>query len=250
MSTLEQFKKQGFVKVSGLTPEQSLEVKEACAEKLASDGHILSSDGTVQTMIPPYHEEAIQGLIRKAHDKLEKMGFNDVIFWSARLINKPPGERERTWHQDWGYWTEDVAYGDDAPEIGVMVYLQETKRENGSLRVIPGAHRDVCRIKQMYTEPQGDQPDEVALECSVTDMVVIDARLPHATHANHSIQDRTMLTFWFIPNYKNLSRVFQEYFWNTKETVIEGITPVFDGPSTGEKLPEFKHSNFRLSEDL
>lgn len=65
------------------------------------------------------------------------MGEPPELFQDMALL-KPPGGREKPWHQD-------NAYFDLAPEttvVGVWIALDEATPENGCLHVIPGSHRE------------------------------------------------------------------------------------------------------------
>ena len=91
-------------------------------------------------------------------------------------------------------WGDDPrAYGDYSPMIFLMYYLDDTSREKGCLRLLPGTHRrshqlhglgtahtkDINRIDDAHDPRFADYPGEVDVPLQAGDLVVGDARLFH-----------------------------------------------------------------------
>ena len=146
------------------------------------------------------------------------LGFEDPRFSSGYLISKPPSGPPLFWHQDWWGWDDDMSYTDDIAQVFVMIYLTDTSPDNGCLRVIPGTHR---RYHPLHDAPAAhgealsrvDDPDhplfgsidgEVAVPVKAGDVVIGDARILHAAHANKTESERSLLTLWYHPNYRQL----------------------------------------------
>ncbi|MCY4139805.1 MAG: phytanoyl-CoA dioxygenase family protein [Rhodobacteraceae bacterium] len=149
---------------------------------------------------------------------LEAMGFGGSKFWKAVIISKPGPSPRLYWHQDCMWWDDPRAYGDYSPMIFLMYYLDDTSRENGCLRLLPGTHRrwhrlhemgdahtrDINRMDNEHDGRFADFPGEIDVPVRAGDLVVGDARLFHATHANTTREFRTLITIWFHPLFDEL----------------------------------------------
>ena len=161
----------------------------------------------------------------RALSYLESMGFEDVRFWKAVIISKPPGGPRLYWHQDCMMWDDPRSYGDISPMIFLMYYLDDTRVENGCLRLLPGTHRTWHELHTMGvahdykvnrveddTDPRfSDYPGEIDVPMKTGDLIVGDARLFHATHANTSKEHRTVITIWFHPLFSGLQERTQSW---------------------------------------
>ena len=100
-----------------------------------------------------------------------------------------------------------------------MWYLTDTGRANGCLRVVPCSHRmrleahDLIGTHDDGTRNQNPESSagyqtlasEVDVPVTAGDLVVGDARVLHAAHANTTDQRRTVITLWYVPRYDELS---------------------------------------------
>lgn len=140
------------------------------------------------------------------------------------LISKPPGGVRLFWHYDWFAWDDPVSYANQPGQIFAMYYLQDTRPENGCLRVIPGSHRRPNPLHRLLGEPHGaaltaaenmaapefsTRPDEVDVVVQAGDLVLGDARLLHAAHANSSAERRSLITLWYQPDFAALPESIQ-----------------------------------------
>ncbi len=151
-------------------------------------------------------------------DAIACLGGGDIRWTSGYLISKPAGGDPLFWHQDWWGWGEAVSYDAFPAQLFVMIYLTDTRVENGCLRVIPGSHRHdhelhalpAAHTKEIatgidVTSPvYASHPDEVAATVRAGDVLVGDARLLHSAYANSSNEERPLLTLWYIPNWSML----------------------------------------------
>ena len=156
---------------------------------------------------------------------LGQMGLEDIKFWKAVIISKPPGGPRLYWHQDCIMWGDARAYSDRAPMIFLMYYLEDTRRENGCLRLLPGSHKhrhalhnmgeahtkDINRMDNPDDPRFLDYPNEVDVPVKAGDLVVGDARMFHATQENASDEQRTVITIWFHPFYSDLQEGTQSW---------------------------------------
>ena len=162
----------------------------------------------------------------KALHELERMGLIGVTFWKAVIISKFPGGPRLYWHQDCMMWQDPRAYSDIAPMIFLMYYLEDTSPFNGCLRVLPGSHRrrhplhDIGEAHTRDINSIGDPDDPrfrdydgaVNVPVNAGDVVIGDARLLHAAHANRSDRQRTVITIWFYPLFSDLLEPTQRWY--------------------------------------
>ena len=150
---------------------------------------------------------------------LGALGFPEVHFQHGIVFNKPPRTPRTFWHQDGVWWNHPCSYEAQPLDLILIYYLVDTTPANGCLRVIPGSHRrrhalhdsllasytpDLRRMADGQTPAFQTFPDEVSVPVQAGDLVVTDARLLHAAHANESDADRTALSLWYLPEYPAL----------------------------------------------
>jgi hypothetical protein len=227
---LEQLQRDGCCVIPDVVDEAALEVTRRCAARAVAeqDAERLALTRSPGTLIDSggYPELAdIVGNPRALHE-LERMGLTDVTFWKAVIISKFPGGPRLYWHQDCMMWQDPRAYSAIAPMIFLMYYLEDTSPFNGCLRVLPGSHRrrhPLHDIGQAHSRDINsiDDPDDPrfrdydgALDVPVNagDVVIGDARLLHAAHANRSDRQRTVITIWFYPLFSDLLEPTQRWF--------------------------------------
>ena len=161
-------------------------------------------------------------------EMFSRMGFDDTRFTSGYVISKPPGGPALFWHQDWWGWGHPISRTDRIAQIALFLYLTDTRRENGCLRVIPGSHRrphllhDVidahdralAAVERPDDPAYASHPDEVDVPVAAGDVVVADARLIHGAHPNRSGQERTNITLWWHPRYADLPPGIRARLWS------------------------------------
>ena len=179
------------------------------------------------TLINSNHQPGLAECVGnpKALAALEAMGFGECMFWKAVIISKPGQSPRLYWHQDCMMWDDPRAYSDYSPMIFLMYYLDDTTRENGCLRLLPGTHRrwhelhamgeahtkDINRMDDGDDPRFLDYPGEIDVPIKAGDLVVGDARLFHATHANTTDEHRTVITIWFHPRFRDLEERTQSW---------------------------------------
>ena len=186
-------------------------------EKFRSQGSMLP------TTIDPLFADLIS--LPAALDALKRLGFNAATFSDGYVISKPGHSPRLFWHYDWFAWEDARSYENPPPQIFLMYYLSDTRPDNGCLRVIPGSHirhnalhdllraphsADLGAAKDLETAPEfSDRPDEVSVPVKAGDVVIGDARILHATHANTTDERRTVITLWFQPDLSSLPERIQ-----------------------------------------
>jgi ectoine hydroxylase-related dioxygenase (phytanoyl-CoA dioxygenase family) len=152
-----------------------------------------------------------------ARAALDSLGLGDAAFSSGYVISKPPRSPALFWHQDWWGWSDPISYTGRPLQVFLMYYLTDTRAQNGCLRVLPGSHRrrhamhdllpsahaeDLARVTDpgsaVYQSAAGEEP--VAVRAG--DLVIGDARLLHGAYPNGSDEERTLITLWFHPHFR------------------------------------------------
>jgi hypothetical protein len=156
---------------------------------------------------------------------LAGMGWAEPSVSDGYVIAKPPNSPRLFWHYDWFAWEDPCSFSaTHPPQLAFMYYLVDTRRENGCLRAIPGSHIAHNPLHDQLLEPHNaalskgeamntpafsDRPDEVDVPAAAGDLLIVDARLLHAAHANQSDQRRTVITLWYQPDLPGLPERIQ-----------------------------------------
>jgi len=178
------------------------------AERTRAQGSLLPTTGD------PIFAELVT--YRPALDALAALGFPHPTFTDGYVISKPGHSPRLFWHYDWFAWEDPYSYGPVPPQVFAMYYLSDTTPENGCLRVIPGSHTRHNPLHDLLAEPHSERlsrardlslpefstrPDEADVPVRAGDLLVGDARLLHAAHANETDERRTLITLWYQPRF-------------------------------------------------
>jgi phytanoyl-CoA hydroxylase len=113
---------------------------------------------------------------------------------------KPPGGREKPWHQDHAYFN----YPLDTRIVGLWIALDEVTPENGCMYLLAGGHREGPKIhfKRRDWQICDDQllgRRRVAAPMQAGDALLFDAKLPHGTPTNRTQQTRWAVQLHYVP---------------------------------------------------
>jgi hypothetical protein len=219
----EQFLRDGFCHLRGVLDAASLvEVRAIAAAALARTAtpeHRAQwrSEGSLVPLAdhPEFSVLIANPAIRGA---LAALGLEDLRYSSGYVISKPPRGPALFWHQDWWGWRHPLSFTDRIAQIALFFYLTDTTPANGCLRVIPGSHRRrhplhdiidahdqaLARVDDPDNPAFAAHPDAVSVPVTAGDVVVADARLIHGAHSNASDAERTNITLWWHPGYRDL----------------------------------------------
>ena len=224
-----QLQRDGFCILENMADTARLDRTRACVEQAIADQDAERFAGwrAPGTLIDSNNYPELAGLIGnpRALKALDAMGLTDTKFWKAVIISKPPGGPRLYWHQDCLMWQDPRAYSDITPMMFLMYYLEDTTPENGCLRLLPGTHRhrhilhdqgeahtrDINSVENPDDPRFLDYPYEQDVPMRAGDLVIGDARMFHATHANQSDQRRTVITIWFHPHFSDLQPSTQSW---------------------------------------
>ena len=175
---------------------------------------------------------------------LQQLGFDDPKFGHGRIISKPPHSPPLFWHEDGRFWDDPISYTTQPIQCFLMYYLTDTTPQNGCLRVIPKSHlkRHALhdRIAPNHTDElrtfaNPDDPgfsrveEEIDVPVQAGDLVMGYGSLLHASHANQTDRQRTVLTMWYYPDFVALPE-------RTQATVALAEANTSDAASASAKL--------------
>lgn len=186
---------------------------------------------------------------------LRDLGFTSPTFTDGYVISKPPDSPRLFWHYDWFSWDAPGAFDPEPQQLFLMYYLTKTRRENGCLRLIPGTHTNHNPLHDLLGEPHStrlsspddllaheftDRADEIDVPVSAGDLVMGDARILHAAHANKSCERRTVITLWYQPTFDRLpdsvkaqmvlkTQAVPSWWPPESRTLVEAMQPRYHG---------------------
>lgn len=131
----------------------------------------------------------------------------DVILWGCHVFCKPPVEGYETpWHQDGHYWPiRPLA------TCTVWVALEDSKVDNGCLRVVPGSHRGRVlhdhlhedradlTLQQRLAPGTFDENEAADVELEPGEMSLHDVYMIHGARPNTSTRRRTGVALRYMP---------------------------------------------------
>lgn len=176
----------------------------------------LGTDGTAMPDLPPSERAP---LVRKfmdftaghpplaavARDPRLIAAVERVLGGPARLFQemallKPPGGREKPWHQDHAYFNFPL----ETAIVGVWIALEDVGPENGCMFVLAGGHKDGARLHFLRRDWQLcdtalDGCVRTAVPMRAGDVLLFDGKLPHGTPINRTQATRWALQFHYLP---------------------------------------------------
>jgi phytanoyl-CoA hydroxylase len=127
------------------------------------------------------------------------LGDRPVLFQDMALL-KPPGGREKPWHQDCAYF--NIPLG--TLVIGVWIALDQATAENGCLHILPGTHREgpVNHFKRrdwQICDTQVQTHRDVMVPLEPGGCLLWHGLLHHGSPTNKSGKTRRALQFHYKP---------------------------------------------------
>lgn len=140
-------------------------------------------------------------------DHVEQLIGPNIALWNSSLFAKPARVGTRTpWHQDGEYWPiRPLA------TCSVWIAVDDSTRENGCLRFIPGSHKSRSLAKHNVNNAKGlalnleidgsefDESEAVNVELEAGQISMHDVFLMHASEPNNSDKHRRGMTLRFMP---------------------------------------------------
>ena len=123
------------------------------------------------------------------------LGPDAYFFFDQYVVKGPEGGLPFSWHQDSGYVVGNGGPPDHLPYLTCWCPLDDATEENGTVRLIPGSHRNgiLPHSRQPGSNDLVGAPAEtegVLVEAKAGDVVAFSSLTLHATGANRSDRPR------------------------------------------------------------
>lgn len=132
------------------------------------------------------------------------LGDTAYFFFDQYVVKGPEGGLPFSWHQDSGYVVGNGGPLDHAPYLTCWCPLDDATEENGTVRLIPGSHKDgiLPHDRQPGTNDLVGAPAEsegLLVEAKAGDVVAFSSLTLHATGANRSDKARRVYLAQYTP---------------------------------------------------
>jgi len=213
---ITRYRREGWVKPSFRLPEPQVRHMREALDDLIARNPGVRPEKLVSAHIEGDNGEGVRGsaafleLARDPQlvDLVSGVIGEDVILWGCHVFCKPPVDGfETPWHQDGHYWPiRPLA------TCTVWVALEESKVENGCLRVIPGSHaarklhehlhedRNDLTLNQRMAAGSFDEAAAVDVELEAGEMSLHDVYMIHGARPNTSTKRRTGVALRYMPS--------------------------------------------------
>ncbi|MCE9658744.1 MAG: phytanoyl-CoA dioxygenase family protein [Burkholderiales bacterium] len=212
---IDQYRDQGWVVPRFRLPEARVAAMARALDALLRDNPGVRPEKLVSAHVEGDNGEGVRGsraFLDLARDPeivelVSGVLGEDLILWGCHVFCKPASEGYETpWHQDGHYWPiRPLA------NCTVWVALEESSRENGCLRVIPGSHagqrlhehlhedRSDLTLNQRLAAGSFDEASAVDIELQAGEMSLHDVYMIHGANANRSTRRRTGVALRYMP---------------------------------------------------
>ena len=187
-------------------------------------------------------------------DKLDDYFIDYKILGSSFLLKIPNEQNALPLHQDWTV-TDEQQFG----SFTIWIPLQNTNKENGAIRVIPGSHliEDNLRapsIPVAYEDARKQLEQNMrTLPLKQGEAFIFNQKVMHASWPNCSNENRLALTIGLVPKDAEL---FMYYLDKTKKTIAQYKMPddlflhypeIIEKPSIGTFHTSFLYTPQKIS---
>ncbi len=167
--------------------ELTLEQRELAVRKLM---HFVPWDARLAALA---EHDALLALVSRL-----MAGRKPRLFQDMALL-KPPGGREKPWHQDKAYFNIDPS----EPVVGLWIALDEATVETGCMHLIPGSHREGPVLHFQRRDWQicdsSVTGKQVAAPLPPGGVLIFDGLIHHGTPPNRSPHRRRALQYHYAP---------------------------------------------------
>lgn len=202
------YREKGYLTFGRLFTEEELEELRAYVDGLIA---ALPPERRPESLDVPHFEHPF--LFRfLAHprvlDVIERFVGPDIVLWSSHFISKREDDGLAVpWHQDGVYWGDRL---DPMEVITMWLAVDESRVDNGCMRVVAGSHRR-RGLRYEAVQEEGylfgreveageiDAADVVDLELAAGECHFHDAFTLHASNANRSARRRCGYTMRYCP---------------------------------------------------
>ncbi len=130
----------------------------------------------------------------------------DLRWTSGYVSTREPRTGPLPLHQDWWCWDHPASHDRAAPQVAVIIYLDDVPAGRAALRVVPGSQRRLpvdVRLDTGGTVVAGE-PGTTIVPAGPGDAIVVDYRLLHGTTANATDERREAVILNLVPRWREL----------------------------------------------
>ena len=224
---LKHFEDEGYLLFEALLQGDALQRHVDVFDGLVKGGRDLPVDTPHYTFEKDEDGKPVQGFMHKIQgvceveprvlalarepvilDRIEALVGPDIDVFGTKFFPKlPNGGTSTHWHQDNYY------FGTTSDRIvSCAIYLQDSSRENGCLRLIPRSHL-TATIAAHQSNPLSygswvdlDDSDALDVDCPAGTVVFFSANLLHGAYDNHSDRTRYSTAWHYLPGDLSLKR--------------------------------------------
>jgi phytanoyl-CoA hydroxylase len=125
------------------------------------------------------------------------LGAQPELFQEMALI-KPPGGREKPWHQDHAYFNYKI----ENRIVGIWIPFENTTPDNGCMFAIRGGHQagprpHVKRRDWQICDTDVETIGRVCIPMHAGEVMIFDGKLPHGTPVNKTDKFRWAIQFHY-----------------------------------------------------
>ena len=211
---LEQYRQHGFVRGARILSDRELARLREEIDQLIANLPV----GTRPENMPSVHYDSSYFLdlflSEPLVDVAEQILGPDVALFTSYIISKRPGDGLAVeWHQDAAYFPIDPM-----ETFTLWLAVDDSDRENGCMRVIPGSHRKKVLLNhRVDLQHRSTLPlslsrvgltKTVDVELKAGEFSAHDVYLLHGSNPNRSHRRRCGITIKYIPTYVHIDRSF------------------------------------------
>lgn len=224
---ITQYRKKGYLVLESFFRDQKLADQKALLDELTAKGRSLPGSDEHFSFEYDANREEIPGMLHKVQgvcvieprvldiagdsrllDTVQLLvGPNIDVFGTKFFPKLPKLGTSTSWHQDNHY------FGTNSDRIvSCGVYFEDTDRDNGCLRVVPGSHRNRILVEHEKAPnrhgqwTQVDESDATDVICPAGTVVLFSANLLHGARDNHSDRTRYSTAWHYLPGDMNLEK--------------------------------------------
>lgn len=222
------FDEHGYLILRNRIPAPMLERLQAASSQWIADGHALedesAGDGDYNFATRPSGRVLfrINYLHNKGQDaSLELLGSPEMLGIAESLAgpNFVPTYESLVFKNTGDGapidWHQDAVHPRNFRIFNVDVYLDESRKGAGSLRVAPGSHRQVVDVCQLQEEYGWDAPGVIQTELNPGDVLVHDVMLVHGSEA--TLANKLRRTIYY--EFRSAEQIMAEGPWD--ETFVD-----------------------------
>ena len=126
-------------------------------------------------------------------------GATPELFQDMALL-KPPGGREKPWHQDMAYFNVPI----DATVVGVWIALDQATPANGAMHILPGSHHQgpqlhFSRRDWQICDTEAPRGSDVVVPLPPGGVLLWHGLTLHSSPDNETPHSRRALQFHYRP---------------------------------------------------